>query len=131
MRVHRFLPADATAPSQARDALVDLPSQVPTDRAQDLRLLVSELVTNAVKYAGLREGEEIELDVRTRPEQAEVKVRYPEHARFAPTLSTEPDEASGWGLLLVDRISDRWSLVETDDGVLAWFELELSRHDAA
>ncbi len=131
MRVQRFVRADATAPSQARDALVDLSPQVPPRAAQDLRLLVSELVTNAVKHAGLRKGEKIELDVRTRPEHAEVKVRYPEHVRFAPTLPAEPDEASRWGLLLVDRISDRWSLVETDDRVLAWFELDLSRRDAA
>ncbi len=131
MRVHRFLSADATAPSQARDALGDLSPRVPTAQAQDLRLLISELVTNAVKYAGLREGEKIELDVRTRPEHAEVKVRYPEHVRFAPTLPPEPEQASRWGLLLVDRISDRWSLVETDDRVLAWFELDLSRRDAA
>jgi two-component sensor histidine kinase len=114
MQVHRSLPTHVTAPALARDALVDLSPAVPPDAAQDLRLLVSELVTNAVKYAGLREEETIDLDVRTRPEHVEVIVRYPEHVGFAPTLPPEPDEASRWGLFLVDRISNRWSVVEAE-----------------
>ncbi len=130
MRVKRSLPGDATAPALARDALVELSSRVHPGAAQDLRLLVSELVTNAVKYAGLQDGEMIELDVRTQPKHAQVMVRYPEHLGFAPTLPPEPDEASGWGLFLVDRISDRWSVVETEERVVAWFEVDLPRHAA-
>src|SRR6266496_1419395 len=107
VRVKRALPADMTAPALARHALDDLSSRVPPSAAQDLRLVVSELVTNAVKHEGLREGETIGLEVRIRPQTAEVTVRYPEHVGFAPILPPEPDEASQWGLFLVDRISDR------------------------
>ncbi len=88
---------------------------------------MSELVTNAVKHAGLQRGERIDLDVHTRPEQAEATVRYAEHVGFSPTLPPEPDEATCWGLLLVDRISNRWSVVETEGRSVAWFELELPR----
>lgn len=130
MRVRCSLPADATAPALAREALDDVSQEVPPETEQDLRLLVSELVTNAVKHAGLRQGETIDLDVRTRPEQAEAMVRYPEHVGFSPTLPPEPDEATRWGLLLVDRISDQWSVVETRGRLVAWFKLELPRYPA-
>jgi hypothetical protein len=32
-------------------------------------------------------------------------------------------EPGGWGLVLVERIADRWG-VETDDETMVWFELE-------
>ena len=38
MRVQRSLRAHATAPSLAREAIVDLSAQVPAPAAQDLRL---------------------------------------------------------------------------------------------
>jgi two-component sensor histidine kinase len=97
MRVHRSVRANATAPGQARDALVDVSCGVAPQTAHDLQLLVSELVTNAVKYAGLRDDETIDLDVRTRPDQAEVLVRYPEHVGFAPPVPLEPGHESGLG----------------------------------
>ncbi len=125
-----MLPADATAPIMARDALAPLTPWVPAETAQDLRLLVSELVTNAVEHAGLREGEGIDLEVSAREAQAEVRVRYPEHRWFPPTLPAEPvGEDPTLGLFLVDRVSDRWSLVEEEGTVVAWCELAVpSRH---
>lgn len=115
----------------ARDVLLDLSPQVPPRTAADLRVLLSELVTNALKHAGLREGETIGLDVRIGRTKAEMMVRYPEHVGFAPTFPPDPDEASGWGLFLVDRISDRWSVVESEGHVVAWCEVDVPHHEAA
>jgi anti-sigma regulatory factor (Ser/Thr protein kinase) len=98
---------------------------------EDVRLLVTELVTNAVKHAGLRRDETIDLVVLARPTRVEALVRYPEHVGFAPTLPPEPREASRWGLFLVDRISDRWSVVQTRGQIEAWFGIDLPRRIAA
>jgi anti-sigma regulatory factor (Ser/Thr protein kinase) len=125
------LPPDTTAPGMARDRLVELTPPVPSRIIEDVRLLVSELVTNAVKYAGLQQEETIDLVVRVRPTRVEVLVLYPEHVGFAPTLPPEPSEASRWGLLLVDRISDRWSVVQSQSQIEAWFEINLPRRIAA
>lgn len=131
MAIRLSLPPDATAPGVARDRIVELTSPLPAKTTEDVRLLVSELVTNAVKYAGLRRRERIDLVAIVRPTRVEVLVRYPEHEGFTPTLPLEPDEGSRWGLFLVDRICDRWSVVQTQGLTEAWFEIDLPRRSAA
>jgi anti-sigma regulatory factor (Ser/Thr protein kinase) len=115
----------------ARDVLLDLSPQFPPRTAADLRILLSELVTNAIEHAGLRKGETIGLDVRIGRTKAEMVVRYPEHVGFEPTFSPDADGASGWGLFLVHRISDRWSVVESVGQVVTWCEVDVPRHEAA
>jgi len=34
------------------------------------------------------------------------------------------DESRGWGLLLVERIADRWGTSRTASGTCVWFELQ-------
>ncbi|MFL5887149.1 MAG: ATP-binding protein, partial [Thermoleophilaceae bacterium] len=46
------LPRTAEAPFLARQALEDLNRDLDSGRLADVRLLVSELVTNSVKYGG-------------------------------------------------------------------------------
>ncbi len=78
------------------------------------------------------EGQEtIDLVVRVGPTRVEVLVRCPQHVEFAPTLPPEPGEASRWGVFLVDRISDGWSVVQTQGQIEAWFEIDLPRQIAA
>jgi anti-sigma regulatory factor (Ser/Thr protein kinase) len=115
----------------ARDVLLDLCPQFPPRAAADLRILLSELVTNAIEHAGLRKGETIGLDVRIGRTKAEMVVRYPEHVGFEPTFPPDADGASGWGLVLVDRISDRWSVVESEGQVVTWCEVDVPDHEAA
>lgn len=127
------LTPDATAPSTARERLSAISPSLPPKITDDVRLLVSELVTNAVKYAGLGPEEAIDLAVGVRPTRVDVLVRYPEHVGFPPTLPPEPEEAaepgrtSGWGLFLVDRLSDRWSVVQTQGRIEARFEIDIPR----
>jgi anti-sigma regulatory factor (Ser/Thr protein kinase) len=115
----------------ARDVLLDLSPKVPPRTAADLRILLSELVTNAIEHAGLRKGETIGLDVRIGRTKAEMMVRYPEHVGFEPTFPPDADGASGWGLFLVNRISDRWSVVESEGQVVTWCEVDVPHHEAA
>jgi len=100
---------------------------VSDEDLDNVRLLVSELVTNAVKHAGLGPGETVGLDVRARPKRVEVMLRYPEHHGFEPRVTRVPrgpGEASRWGLFIVDRIADRWSVVLTQGVMEAWFEVD-------
>ena len=59
MRVQRRLPASPEAASVARHALDDLGDAVSDARLRDVRLLVSEVVTNAVRHANLAAGDAI------------------------------------------------------------------------
>ena len=123
MRIQRLLPADPTAPRRARESLGALGHELRSRSDHDLRLVLSELVTNAVKYGGLRKRERIEVDLWVGPTRSEVMVRYPQHAGFPPIAPPEPRGEEGWGLFLVDHVADRWSVVECGGYLLIWVEL--------
>jgi anti-sigma regulatory factor (Ser/Thr protein kinase) len=110
----------------ARKALDVLDEQVSPQTLDDLRLLVSELVTNSVRHAGLGEAQTIELKVRLLPDTVRVEVND-QGTGFQPTpRSAQSEDQSGWGLYLVSRLSDRWGV--TSDGVTrVWFELDRDR----
>ena len=92
----------------------------------DLELLLTELVTNVVRHAGLGPGDSIEVCVRIDSSHVRAEVR--DHGRGLPSTFrgplAHPDEGSsaGFGLYLVDRIADRWGTSE-DSETAVWFEL--------
>ncbi len=119
------LPPEAGAAAAARQAvdglaeLRDLP-QV----GFDVRLLVSELVANSVRHAGLGASQTVRLVVELSAERLRCEIR---DAGPGFSARTPPDQGSGeggWGLHLVDRLTDRWG-VEQRDGTLVWFEIDL------
>lgn len=67
---------DPQAPAIAREivasALADVP--ISPERFEDLRLLTSEIVTNALRHAGLESGESIGLGVEVSEDRIRVKV---------------------------------------------------------
>ena len=60
MMIDVELPSTPSAPARARGALDQLGDRISAERMRDVRLLVSELVTNAVRHAG---GEAVRLVV--------------------------------------------------------------------
>ena len=61
VELRRSMRAGLAAPAEARSAVVSLPLIEAT--RDKLALLVSELVTNSIRHAGLRAGDPIHLDV--------------------------------------------------------------------
>jgi anti-sigma regulatory factor (Ser/Thr protein kinase) len=122
IRVSRSIRVGLPAPAEARGCLDELASSIPAHRFQDLRLIVSELVTNAVQHAGLKEGDAIRVDVdvaadRIRVEVADFGTGFDPH----PSVPT-PGQARGWGLTLVEGLADRWGK-EPGPGTRVWAEL--------
>ena len=97
-------------------------ADVDSRTAGDLLLLVSELVTNAVRHAGT-ERFEVRLDVS--PERVRVEV-HDDGEGFEPRIAPRSDGGGGYGLFIVDRIADRWG-VERDGGGLIWLEVDRAR----
>lgn len=97
------------------------------------RLLVSELVTNSVRHAGLGPRDLIEIDVTAHDDLVRVEVTDM-GAGFEPPLSPESDSRSGWGLLLTDRLARRWG-VSSAGRTSVWFEVaqgkDAHRHRAS
>jgi anti-sigma regulatory factor (Ser/Thr protein kinase) len=120
----RTFRADRQAPGKARSALRALNGNLDPGIADDVRLLVSELVTNSLRHTG---SSEIELHISG--SDAVIHVDVVDHGGgFDTPLAPEPGQASGWGLFMVDRLADRWG-VETDDATRVWFEF--GRRDTA
>jgi anti-sigma regulatory factor (Ser/Thr protein kinase) len=123
VRVERHLPISPEAASTARHALDDLGDAMPDSRLRDVRLLVSEVVTNAVRHANLAAGDVIELVVELKLRTLRVEVHDP-GGGFVPSVpSPDPSRPSGWGLYLVAELADRWG-VDSDETTLVWFEFD-------
>jgi anti-sigma regulatory factor (Ser/Thr protein kinase) len=124
LRIRLSLPPTATAPRIARERVAALGTAVPEGSLNDLNLLCTEVVTNAVKYAGLSGDEAIRVDVHSYPNRVEVSIRYPDHNEFDPAGSgDDPGETRGWRLLFVDQLADRWRVERTDGDVEVWFQI--------
>ena len=116
-----LLPSDQ-APGLAREALTPLSRRLGETTFEELQLLVTELVTNAVRHAGLRRDQRIRLQVQLANGTVRAEVREPGRG-FEPPLPPTPGEGGGWGLFLVDRLASRWN-VKKDGETTVWFELE-------
>ena len=123
MRVERVLAVAPEAAAEARQALDELSAHLPDGRMRDVRLLVSELVTNAVRHANLARGDTIDLVVELVDHRLRVEVRDPGGGFVPSAPSPDPARPSGWGLYLVAELADRWG-VDSDDATLVWFELD-------
>ncbi len=108
------------AAAAARSALSRLRGDLDQPLLENMRLLVTELIANSVKHA---EAEHIALKVAVARRAVLVEVSD-EGPGFEPAgRLAEQDEASGWGLFLVDRLADRWGVAREERGTRVWFEL--------
>jgi PAS domain S-box-containing protein len=126
-RSHGQVRSGPRAALEARRLLDVLEPDVNHDLLADARLLVSELVTNAVRHADLPEDATIEVRVIAEPQRLIRVEVHDDGAGFDPSdLPLDADDAreSGWGLILVDRLSSRWG-VERGAGFTVWFEVSV------
>jgi anti-sigma regulatory factor (Ser/Thr protein kinase) len=106
------------APARARAALGALNGSLSGVR-EDVRLLVTELVTNAVVHGGAGPETPIEVRVRTTPQAVRAEIEHP-GPQFEPR--PRPDEQH-YGLFLVEQIADRWGVEPLGGRNRAWFEV--------
>ena len=89
---------------------------------EDVRLLVSELVTNSVRHAGQPPGAPVHL--RAVAVDGVLRVEVHDEGR-GPVRQRDPDAVhGGLGLCLVDRLAERWG-VTSEPSTRVWFELAL------
>ena len=116
------LPPEPSSVARARSHVLDaLADDVDGSQLETVRLLISELVTNAVRH-GSNGRAPIELHAHW---NSMVRVEVIDHGHgFTPApRNAGHDEPGGYGLFLVGTLADRWG-VSTNDCTTVWFELE-------
>jgi anti-sigma regulatory factor (Ser/Thr protein kinase) len=119
---HRLTVAlSPAAPRQARDSFDTYTGRIEETLLDELRLLSSEIVTNAVVHSGRPDGDPIELTTTLTPSVIRVEVRDLGVGvdPLEPRSSHPPS-----GLGYVDLLSDRWSST-FDAAFHVWFEIDV------
>jgi anti-sigma regulatory factor (Ser/Thr protein kinase) len=116
----RHLPSNIDAPRTARNAAAQVLGQVDgVARAEDLALVVSELVSNAVIHGA--DGH-VELRLVASPAMIRVEVRDGGTTSFEwPARGVE----GHWGLSLVRMFTERSGLLR-QPSTIVWCELDLA-----
>jgi anti-sigma regulatory factor (Ser/Thr protein kinase) len=128
------LPRELESAAAARHGVDQLADTLGEEQLGDVRLLVSELVTNALRHAELAPEDSITLNVKVDDAMVRVEVADPGTGFDLAGRAEDPETVEGWGLYLVATLSDRWGVERSAAGVanVVWFELDrTSSLDAA
>jgi anti-sigma regulatory factor (Ser/Thr protein kinase) len=118
------------AVTAARLALAEIDDVLDESQAFDVRLLVSELVTNSVQHAKVGPDDSIALKLAI--DQVAVRVQISDNGPgFDPPEDPGRVERDrGWGLFFVSQLATRWG-VETGGPPCVWFEIDRAGEDDA
>ncbi|MEV7421646.1 MULTISPECIES: ATP-binding protein [unclassified Streptomyces] len=100
-------------------------SRLPTasgERAADIELVVSELVTNAIRY-GSEPGDSVLAVLAVLPALVRVEVHDPVRRRPRFRAATSGQCVRGRGLFIVAALAERWGVEDRPFGKRIWAEL--------
>ncbi|HEV2891628.1 MAG TPA: ATP-binding protein [Frankiaceae bacterium] len=117
LRAHTTLPAGVDTPAAARAFVRDAVGREDALPVEDLTLVVSELVTNAVVSG----SEAIDLEISVAG--AHVLVEVADDAPAAAPLTPLAAEDSHRGLMLVSRLASRWGVRKEGVRKVLWADL--------
>ncbi|MGW8988732.1 ATP-binding protein [Streptomyces zhihengii] len=105
----------------AREFVTSLGPGMPEGTADDVVLIVSELVTNAVRY-GTEPGDALRATLTAEPRRVRIEVQDPcrRHPRTRPTSD---ERGRGRGLHLVEALAARWGTDDVPFGKVVWVEV--------
>lgn len=112
--------AQPQAPAEARRIIAEeLSSVLPDGTLDDVKLMVSELVTNGIVHndqSGRRDPVMLDLCVN-----GEIRCQVLDHGPgFAERV--EPADQRNWRLWVVEQLSDRWGMQSSPQRTEVWFE---------
>lgn len=116
------LPANASSATAARSEVTRrLAQRITRGALDDVRLLLTELITNALRHSDMRADDEI--GVKAELSGGTVRIEVHDAGRNGPVEVRAPGaRGGGYGLFLVDRLTNQWG-VDRLDGTTVWAEL--------
>jgi anti-sigma regulatory factor (Ser/Thr protein kinase) len=113
-----------TVPQARRVAAtaLELAATIPRSVRGDVLLVVSELVSNAVRHG----AGPIDLAVEVTPSHVRIEVSDSGTSGELPVQRPAPTSQSGRGLLIVDSIAAGWGVSPEPGGKTVWAEVPVS-----
>ncbi len=111
---------DSLEGSEARRKLIECLTGWGCARVDDVALVFSEMVTNAVLHGGgavlisahlVGDGDHLRLEVHDR--------------EAASPVPCSGGPAGGYGLTIIDRLSERWGTTPSPNGKMVWAEMRI------
>ncbi len=117
------LPLEPESARRAREQLEPLRTALDEITFSDLRLLISELVVEALNGKPEAQAGKVELRAELRDGRVHAEVAEGDLAFRVPSRRPDPGEV-GWGIYLVGRLSSRWGLRRGSERSAVWLEVE-------
>jgi anti-sigma regulatory factor (Ser/Thr protein kinase) len=92
------------------------------EQAANLRLVISEVVTNALRHGA--PGERIDVAVTRRPQFLCVQVTDDGPGLAPRPRALETETEGGYGLFFVEQLTRRWGVTRENRRTRVWFELD-------
>jgi anti-sigma regulatory factor (Ser/Thr protein kinase) len=122
------LSGGSKAPGEARQTLTELlAARLDATDLFDVTVLISELVTNAVRHGQAGEDATIVAHVAIAPDVLRIEICDRGPGFTPPAAPTPRPEGGGNGLVLLASLSTSWGVAPADGGTCVWFERELAR----
>ena len=126
------LPPTPPAPAIAREIVGSVVPPLRPATTDNVLLLTSEVVSNAIRHGAQEASQEIVLRLERGEHNVRVEVLN-DGPGFTPTPPFQPTEEreGGYGLYLVNRLAGSWGVDREDDRTKVWFEVSDASDDDA
>lgn len=120
-RVAVKLPLEPESAARARAALAPLRPHTDASSLDEVRLLVSELVADALATRPRRPDGSIHVEAEALDGATLVEVRFDGVTVKIPATKPKPAEP-GWAVYLVQTLASRWGAKRENGSIYVWFE---------
>lgn len=120
------VPGGAQGPRHARTLMSAHLRHIDRETASDAELIISELVTNSVRHAGVGSDQRVTVDLILLNEHLRITVTDPGCDMEPRLIPKNPEGFGGHGLRLVEQLSTQWGVGRDAVGATqVWCDLVL------
>ena len=122
LRVTVQLPAHPYSIGMARNLVRGMHPLINTEQLERAELIVSEIVTNAIRY-GTDGGQDVIVEFIIGPSVLRGRVTDTGPSFSPPTTKPQLGQVGGFGLHIVDRLASSWQIERTTRGNVVRFSV--------